>query len=79
MGFTTRHLKERIDEHLKKDKKSHILKHLDSSIECNEEASENSFKVIDRANTDNNSNQFYFHLFLIETSSLLASQIFAHL
>ena len=52
VGFTTRHLKERIDEHLKKDKKSHILKHLESSIECKEEASENSFKVIDRANSE---------------------------
>lgn len=52
VGFTTRHLNERIDEHFGKDKKSHVLKHLTRSAECKGEACAKSFQVIDRANSE---------------------------
>ena len=34
IGETTRHLSTRIEEHLEKDKKSHIFKHLDENHNC---------------------------------------------
>ena len=45
IGETCRHFKTRIEEHIKKDNKSHIFKHLHSSETCFD------FKIIDKANS----------------------------
>ena len=52
IGFTTRHLTTRIKEHLESDKKSHILKHINSSNNCKSRCSYKSFEVIDQAQTE---------------------------
>ena len=49
IGETTRHLKTRIDEHIKRDKQSHIFKHLSSDINCFNSYKRDSFKIIDTA------------------------------
>lgn len=52
VGFTTRHLNERIQEHLgglKVSEKSHVFLHLKK---CKSKCSERSFTIIDRANTE---------------------------
>ena len=50
VGMTTRHCAVRIDEHLGKDKASHIYKHLNSNNECMQSNNNSSFKIIDKAN-----------------------------
>ena len=50
VGMTTRHCDVRIDEHLKKDKASHIFKHIDNNSNCKELNNKSSFKIIDKAN-----------------------------
>ena len=47
---TSRHFKTRIEEHIKKDSKSHILKHLHSTTTCFDSCSSVSLKIIDKAN-----------------------------
>ena len=51
IGETCRHFKTRIEEHIKKDNKSHIFKHLHSTIECLDSYNFLSFKIIDKANS----------------------------
>ena len=48
---TCRHFKTRIEEHIKKDNKSHIFKHLHSTIACFDSYNSFSFKIIDKANS----------------------------
>ena len=45
------HLKTRIEEHIKKDNKSHIFKHLHSTTACFDSYNSLSFKIIDKANS----------------------------
>ena len=52
VGFTTRHISTRINEHLSKDKASHIYKHLENNQVCRDQSSANDFTVIDHANTE---------------------------
>ena len=49
IGETCRHLKSRIDGHIKKDNKSHIFKHLHSSTTCFDLYNSLCFKIIDKA------------------------------
>ena len=51
IGETERHLSTRIREHLSTDKKSHIYKHLQSSLRCNELNDFSSFSILDTART----------------------------
>ena len=50
IGKTCRHFKTRIEEHIKKDKKSHIFKHLHSMATCFDSYNSLCFKIIDEAN-----------------------------
>ena len=49
LGETCRHFKTRIGEHIKKDNKSHIFKHLHSSETCFDSYNFLCFKIIDKA------------------------------
>ena len=51
IGETRHHFKTRIEEHIKKDNKSHIFKHLHSSAKCFESYNSLCFKIIDMANS----------------------------
>ena len=51
IGETCLHFKTRIEEHIKKDSKSHIFKHLHSTRTCFDSYNSLSFKIIDRANS----------------------------
>ena len=51
IGETCRHCKTRIEEHIKKDKKSHIFKHLHFTTICFDSYNSLSFKIIDKANS----------------------------
>ena len=51
IGETCRHFKNRIEEHIKKDNKSHILKHLHSTATCFDSYNSLSFKIIHKANS----------------------------
>ena len=48
---TCRHFKPRTDEHIKKDNKYHIFKHLHSTTTCFDSYDSLSFKIIDKANS----------------------------
>ena len=48
---TCRHFKMRIEEHIKQDNKSRILKHLHSTATCFDSYSYLCFKIIDKANS----------------------------
>ena len=48
---TCRQFETRIDEHIKKDNKSHIFKHLHSSETCFDPYNSLYFKIIDKANS----------------------------
>ena len=48
--YKTCHFKTRIEEHIKKDNKSHIFKHLHSTATCFDSYNSLSFKIIDKAN-----------------------------
>ena len=47
IGETCRHFKTRIEEHIKKDNKSHIFKHLHSTTICFDSYNSLCFKIID--------------------------------
>ena len=51
IGETCRHFKTRIEEHIKKDNKLHIFKHLHSTTTCFDSYNSFSFKIIDKANS----------------------------
>ena len=51
IGETCRHLKTRIEEHFKRDNKSHIFKHLHSSETCFVSYNSLWFKIIDKDNS----------------------------
>ena len=51
IGKTCRHFKTRNEEHIKKDNKSHIFKHLHSTATCLDPYNFLRFKVIDKANS----------------------------
>ena len=51
IGETCRHFKTRIEEHIKKDNKSHIFKHLDSTATCFDSYNSPCFEIIDKANS----------------------------
>ena len=51
IGETCCHFKTRIEEHIKKDNKSHIFKHLHSSETCFDSYNSLCFKIIDKANS----------------------------
>ena len=51
IGETCHHFKTRIDEHIRKDNKSHIFKHLHSTAKCFDSYNSLSFKIIDKANS----------------------------
>ena len=51
IGETYRHFKTRTEEHIKKDNKSHIFKHLHSTATCFDSYSSLCFKIIDKANS----------------------------
>ena len=46
---TCRHFKTRIEEYIKKDNKSHIFKHLHSTVTCSDSYNPLCFKIIDKA------------------------------
>ena len=51
IGKTCCHFKTRIEEHIKKDNKSHIFKHLHSTATCFDSYNSLCFKIIDKANS----------------------------
>ena len=51
VGQTTRHCSVRIEEHLGKDKASHIFKHINNNINCKQSNNDKSFKIIDSASS----------------------------
>ena len=51
IGKTCRHFKTRTEEHIKKDNKSHIFKHLHSTATCFDSYNSLSFKIADKANS----------------------------
>ena len=51
IGETCRHFQTRIEEHIKKDNKSHIFKHLHSTTTCSDSYNSLCFKIIDKANS----------------------------
>ena len=51
VALAKRHFKARIEEHIKKDKKSHFFKNLHSTTTCFDSYNYLSFKTIDKANS----------------------------
>ena len=51
IGETYRHFKTRVEEHIKKDNKSHIFKHLPSTATCIDYCNSLCFKVFGKANS----------------------------
>ena len=51
IGETCHHFKTRIEEHIKKDNKSHIFKHPHSMVTCFDSYNSLCFKIIDKANS----------------------------
>ena len=49
---TCRHFKTKIVEHIKKDNKSHIFKHLLSTVTCFDSYNSLCFKIIDKSNSE---------------------------
>ena len=49
IGKTCRHSKTRIEKHIKKDNKTHIFKHLNSTATCSYSYNSLCFKIIDKA------------------------------
>ena len=56
IGETCRDFKTRIEDHIKKDNKSHIFKHLHSTATCFNSYNSVCFKIIDKANSKFNLN-----------------------
>ena len=51
IGETCRDFKTRIEDHIKKDNKSHIFRHLHSTPTCFDSQNSHCFKIIDKANS----------------------------
>ena len=51
IGENFRRFKTRIEEHIKKDNKSHIFKHLHSTATCFDSYNSLCFEIIDKANS----------------------------
>ena len=51
IGETNRHFNARVNEHLFRDKNSHIFKHLCASKGCKDKCNISCFKIIDHAST----------------------------
>ena len=51
IGKNCRHFKTRTEEHIKKDNKSHMFKHLHSTITCFDSYKSLGFNIIDKANS----------------------------
>ena len=51
IGETTRHLSSRNEEHLKKNKQSHIYQHLHQEVDCFNKSNRDCFSVLDTAST----------------------------
>ena len=51
IGQTCRHFKTKIEEHIKKDNKPHIFKHLRSTATCFNSYNSLCFKIIDKTNS----------------------------
>ena len=51
IGKSCHPFKSRIEEHIKKDNKSHVFKHLDSTVTCFDSYNSLSFKIIDKDNS----------------------------
>ena len=51
IGETSSDLSTRIEEHLEKDKKSHIFKHLDENYHCKSQSTPDSFQIVDSASS----------------------------
>ena len=51
LGETCCHFKTTIEEHIKKDSKSHIFKHLHSTATCFDSYNSFCFKIIDKVNS----------------------------
>ena len=51
IGKTCRHFKTRTEEHIKKDNKYHIFKHLHSTVTCFDSNNSLCFKIIDKVNS----------------------------
>ena len=51
IGKSCRHFQTRIEEHIKKDKKSHIFKHLHSIATCFDSYNTLCFKIYGKANS----------------------------
>ena len=51
IGKTCHHFKSRIEEHTKKDSKSHIFKHLHSTARCFDSYNSLCLKIVDKANS----------------------------
>ena len=51
IGENCRPFKSSIEEHIKKDNKSHIFKHLHSTVTCFDSYNSVCFKIIDKANS----------------------------
>ena len=49
IGKTFRRFKTSIEEHIKKDNRSHIFKHLQSTVTCLDSYNSLCFKIIDKA------------------------------
>ena len=50
-GETNRHFNTRVNEHLFRDKNSHIFKHLSASKGCRDKCDISCFKILDHAST----------------------------
>ena len=51
IGETCHHFKTRIEEHIKKDNKSHIFKHLHSTAACFDSYNYFCFRIVDKASS----------------------------
>ena len=52
IGKTCRQFSAKIEEHIKTDHKSHIFKHLHSTVTCFDSYNSLCFKIIDKANSE---------------------------
>ena len=69
IGKNCRYFKTRIEEHIKKDNKSHIFKHLHSTVTYFDSYNSLSFKIIDKARLINST------LNLIKTYVLIGQNL----
>ena len=74
---TSRHFKTRIKEHIKKDNKSHIFKHLHLTATCFDSYNSLCFKIIGKANSK--LDLIFDILYCLNYTSLLLHLFTAHL